>query len=119
MRFFVLVGSAVRGPLTAEALRSLPGLSPETPVCPEDRDYKNQNNWKAASSYPQLLAQAGSELAPRDGGVSRFWRSGWTTTPKIRAGLRAPGSRRHAIGTLPAQHGQGCALLWSAYCGNG
>ena len=75
MLFFVLVGSAVQGPLAVDAIRSLPGFSPEIPVCPENRDHKEQNSWKAAASYPELFAQSGSEFKERDGGVARFWRS--------------------------------------------
>jgi|GEM_PF-4970234 len=56
-------------------MQSLPGFSPETPVCPEDRDPKNQNSWKAAVAYPELFAQPGSEVPDRDGGASRFWRA--------------------------------------------
>jgi hypothetical protein len=75
MRFYVLFGSIVRGPLTLDIIRSLPEISPETPVCPENRDYKVQGNWKAAASYPQLLANPGAGAPERDGGASRFWRS--------------------------------------------
>jgi len=75
MRFFVLVGSAVRGPLADDEIRSLPGLCVETPVCPESRDHTKSGNWTVAASYPQLLAQPGAEVPEQDGGVFRFWRS--------------------------------------------
>jgi hypothetical protein len=44
-------------------------------VCPEDRDFRDQNNWKTAASHPQLLSQSGAEALDRDGGASRFWKS--------------------------------------------
>ncbi|MCX5795195.1 MAG: hypothetical protein NTY77_06870 [Elusimicrobia bacterium] len=75
MRFYFLVGSAVRGPLTVELIRSWPGISPETPVCPEDRDHRKADNWRAAASYPQLLARPAAAPAEPDGGASPFWRS--------------------------------------------
>jgi hypothetical protein len=75
MRFYILVGQAVRGPLTADDIRLLPGLSPDTPVCPEGRDHKDSSNWRAAASYPALFAVLAAGSPDRDGGASRFWRS--------------------------------------------
>jgi hypothetical protein len=93
MRFFVLIGSSLQGPLTPEQVRLLPGMVPDTPVCPEDRDHKRSANWSAAASYPQLLADAGPRLPERDGGVLRFWQSAIAKERAARA-LVPAGPRR-------------------------
>jgi len=75
MRFFVLLGRSPQGPLSADDIRRLPGLSPDTPVCPEDRDPLQVGNWTAAFSSPELFPRPRAAAPDVDGGASRYWQS--------------------------------------------
>ncbi|MBI5241826.1 MAG: hypothetical protein HY926_15240 [Elusimicrobia bacterium] len=90
----------MRGPLTAEQVRSLPGLAPETPVCPEGHDPARSRDWTAAASYPQLLAGLADDVPQGDGGAARFWKSA-VAKERVAAALAAAAPREAGSGGTP------------------
>jgi hypothetical protein len=107
-RFYIRVGSRLRGPLPAPELKRLAGFCGDTLVCPERKNFRNRWNWAPAGTFAGLLAaKSGAEDAPAPGhAVSKpaapaeFWaglKSRWRRPPTLPL---AAGATLLIVGTL-------------------
>ncbi|MDD5629451.1 MAG: hypothetical protein PHU21_10335 [Elusimicrobia bacterium] len=89
-RFFVRVGSRVRGPMSAADLGRLGGFCGDTLVCPERRNYRNRWNWAPARTFAGLRAAAAPPAVPAAAQAAasahRFWdevKARWRQPPVL------------------------------------
>ncbi|MCX5794040.1 MAG: hypothetical protein NTY77_00910 [Elusimicrobia bacterium] len=89
-RFYVRVGSRVRGPMPGAELGRVGGFCGDTLVCPERRNYRNRWNWAPAKTFAGLRSAPASPVAvaPREAApvARRFWdalKTRWRQPPVL------------------------------------
>ncbi|HCC46601.1 MAG TPA: hypothetical protein DEQ38_00545 [Elusimicrobia bacterium] len=64
MKYWAYVNNEILGPFEKEKLLELPSFSPALLVCPQTPVGEKTEDWKEASTYPELSALAGGQAAP-------------------------------------------------------
>lgn len=64
MKYWAYVNNEILGPFEKEKLLELPSFSPALLVCPQTPVGEKTEDWKEASTYPELSALAGGQPAP-------------------------------------------------------
>ena len=67
MKYWAYVNNEILGPYEKEKLFELPVFSPATLICPQTPVGEKTEDWKEASTYPEIAAmlQSGAGLAPK------------------------------------------------------
>lgn len=64
MKYWAHINNVVCGPYEKEKLAEQPGFTVSSLLCPESAAGEEANAWKAASSYPEVLAALSPAPAP-------------------------------------------------------
>ncbi len=64
MKYWAYMNNKVCGPFEKEKLAELPSFSLSSMLCPDAPGGAQANDWKAASSYPEVLALLGAAPEP-------------------------------------------------------
>ena len=67
MKYWAYVNNEILGPYEKEKLFELPVFSPSTLICPQTPVGEKTEDWKEASTYPEIAAMLGSGagMAPK------------------------------------------------------
>ncbi|MGD9642029.1 MAG: hypothetical protein AB7V08_04735 [Elusimicrobiales bacterium] len=64
MKYWAYVNNEILGPFEKDKLRELPSFSPSMLVCPQTPVGEKTEDWKEASTYPELSAGGAAQAAP-------------------------------------------------------
>lgn len=64
MKYWAYVNNEILGPFEKDKLRELPSFSPSMLVCPQTPVGEKTEDWKEASTYPELSSGGAAQAAP-------------------------------------------------------